>query len=433
MDNASTRPATGTLTSGARATATLAPGPLGAGVIALLVLAVFLNYVDRGNLATAAPLMKDELHLSSTQIGLILSAFFWSYAPGQLVAGWLAERINAYRTLAIGLAIWSIATALTGLATGFVMLIGLRLLLGVGESASFPCTSKLLAQHLPPHRLGGANGLIGIGLSLGPAFGTFAGGLLMARLGWRAVFVVLGAGTLLWLVPWFLATRRASALADTPSLQTAPSFRSVLTHRELWGASLGHFSANYAFYFVVSWLPLYLVKARGFSVSQMAEIGGLIYVVYAASAVTSGWLTDRWIRAGASVNRARKTAAIACHLVAAVSLMGVALGDQTVSMVSLFVAAAGFGLNTAGIFAIGQTLAGPRAAGKWVSVQNGFGNLAGIVAPIVTGVVVDQTGAFYWAFIVAGCVSLAGVLGWGVIVRKVAPVCWAPQPGAAAA
>src|SRR5260370_37945824 len=99
---------------------------IGPTVVPLLAVAIFINYVDRGNLATAAPLIKDQLKLSNTQIGLLLSAFFWTYTPGQLLAGWLAERINAYRTLAIGLALWSLATAATGLAAGVVALIALR-------------------------------------------------------------------------------------------------------------------------------------------------------------------------------------------------------------------------------------------------------------------------------------------------------------------
>ena len=176
---------------------------------------------------------------------------------------------------------------------------------------------------------------------------------------------------------------------------------------------------------MISWLPLYLVKARGFSVAEMAGIGGLIYVVYAASTVLTGWLTDRWIRAGASVNRVRKTAAVACHVVVATSMLCCAVGDATTSVVSLFVAGAGFGLNQAGIFAIAQTLAGPSAGGKWMGVQNCIGNLAGIVAPVITGMVVDRTGQFFWAFIIAGGVSLTGIFCWAVLIRRVSPVNWA--------
>jgi MFS family permease len=398
---------------------------LGAGVVGLLALAVFINYVDRGNLATAAPLIKDTLGLSTVQIGLLLSAFFWTYTPAQILVGWLAEKINAYRTLAFGLAIWSLATALTGLASGFVALFALRLALGIGESAAFPCSSKLLAQHLPEHRLGWANGLIGVGLALGPAFGTYFGGMMMAQVGWRPVFLVFGGMSLLWLVPWLLATRHQSAHADRPSETTrAPSFAALLRRRETWGASLGHFCGNYAFYFVISWLPLYLVKARGFSVAEMAQIGGLIYVVYAASTMATGWLSDRCMAAGASANFVRKTIAVIGPVGVAGAMLGCALGDRETAVFGLFAAGLFFGFGTPNVFAIAQIVAGPRAAGKFVGVQNFWGSVAGISAPIVTALVVDTTGQFTLAFVVAAAISLIGILGWVVMIRRIAPIAW---------
>jgi MFS family permease len=398
------------------------------GIVALLALAVFINYVDRGNLATAAPLMRSEMNLSNTEIGMLLGAFFWVYTPGQLLAGWLAEKINAYRTLAIGVALWSLATIATGFATGFATVLALRLVLGLGESAAFPCSSKLFGEHLPPHRLGFANGMVGVGLALGPAFGTFGGGLLMANLGWRPVFILFGLVSLLWLVPWFAMTRQASRHADKPKATTAPSYLAVLRQRAAWGACLGHFAGNYAFYFVILWLPLYLVNARGFSVGQMAVIGGVIYVVYAISAQLTGFASDYWMRAGASATLVRKSFAVTSHLGGATSLLICTLGGPALSVAGLFLAAICFGFGTPTIFAIGQTLAGPRAAGKWIAVQNCIGNLAGVVAPAVTGFMVDRTGQFTPAFLIAGAVSLLGVLGWGVIIRRVEPVDWS-EPG----
>jgi MFS family permease len=400
---------------------------LGVGVVGLLALAIFINYVDRGNLATAAPLMKDQLRLSNTQIGLLLSAFFWTYTPGQILSGWLAEKINAYRTLALGVAIWSLATAATGLATGFAALFALRLALGVGESAGFPCSSKLLAQHLPPHRLGAANGLIGVGLALGPAFGTFTGGLLMARLGWRPVFMLFGLASLLWLIPWRAMTRAASIEADAaPKDPPAPSFAAILRQREAWGAGLGHFAVNYTFYFVITWLPLYLVKARGLSLTHMAELGGIIYVIYATSAQTTGWAADRWMAAGGGDTLVRKTFCVASHLGCCACMAACALGGPMTSIVSLLLAGVFFGFTTTHMYAIGQTLAGPRAGGKWMGVQNGMGNVAGIIAPLVTGFVVDRTGQFSAAFAIAAAISLTGVVSWGLIIRRVAPVAWSP-------
>ncbi|HXU98880.1 MAG TPA: MFS transporter, partial [Caulobacteraceae bacterium] len=256
------------------------PLAIGAAVVPLLALSVFINYVDRGNLATATPLMKDQLDLSAGQIGLLASAFYWTYTPGQPIAGWLAHRLNPYRTLGLGLALWSLATAATGLVSGFAALIVLRLLLGIGESAAFPCSSKLLAQHLPSSRLGAANGLIGVGLALGPAFGTWAGGNLMAAAGWRPAFLIFGAVSALWLIPWWRATRHLDREAMAAPAVPSPSYRQILARRDAWGAAIGHFCSNYGFYFVISWLPLYLVKARGMSMGEMAGVGGMIYGVY---------------------------------------------------------------------------------------------------------------------------------------------------------
>jgi MFS family permease len=404
-----------------------APRPLalGAGVVFLLALAVFINYVDRGNLATAGPVIKDELRLSATQLGLLLSMFYWTYTPGQILAGWLGERINPYRALALGLGLWGLATALTGFASGFAMLIGLRLLLGLGESAIFPCSSKLLGQHLPPDRNSHANALIAAGLALGPAFGTYAGGLLLGPLGWRGLFILFGVASLAWLVPWLLATRRLSAEADAePAGDEAPSFLAILARREAWGACLGHFCNNYAFYFVVSWLPTYLVKAQGFSTARMAQAGGMVYLIYAASSLATGWASDRWLKSGASPNRVRKTFSVTSHLVTAAALVVCALGDSTTSLIALGVAGVAFGLNTATIYASGQTLAGPRNAGKWIAVQNCAGNVAGLVAPFLTGVVVDRTGNFSLAFVLAGAITLFGVAAWGLVIRRIAPLDW---------
>jgi MFS family permease len=394
-------------------------------VVTLLAVVGFINYVDRGAIATAAPLMKDALSLTNTQVGILLSAFFWTYTPCQLLAGWLAERSGAGRVLAVGLAVWASATMLTGLAGGFAMLLGLRLLLGLGESAFFPCSSKLLAQALPPHRLGAANGGIGAGIALGPAMGTLIGGLLMAQFGWRAVFLLFGLISLLWLWPWLTATRPAGGAAGAPTpAGPVPRFAAIARRRAAWGAALGHFCSNYALYLVVFWLPLYLVKGRGLSLVNMALVGGLIYVVYAASAAVVGWASDRWMAAGASANRVRKTTMVAGNLGVAGCLLACAFGGPMLAVASLLITAVFMGFQSPMVFSIGQTLAGPGAAGKWVGFQNCIGNVAGIVGPLLTGWLVDRTGGYVWALAAAAAVSLLGALAWGVLLPKVAAIDW---------
>jgi len=394
-------------------------------VVALLAVAIFINYVDRGNLATAAPLIQRQLKLNNTEVGLLISAFFWIYVPGQLVAAWLVTRINAYRTLAIGLALWSAATILTGLATGFAALLALRLVLGLGESAGFPASSKLLAQHLPVNRLGTANAMISNGIMLGPAAGTFFGGLIMVHAGWRVLFIVFGAASLLWLVPWLLSTRALSAEATSEARTAAgPSLRQMLARPELWGASVGHFAANYPFYLVLSWLPLYLVKAHGYSLTRMAELGGAVYVLSAAVALAGGLAADRWMAGGAASNRVRKVMVGVASIVAIVCMLMCALGDPKVAIAGLLLSSISNGLGSFNLYAIGQTLAGPVAAGRWMGVQNCLGNVSGILAPLITGAIIDATGKFQLAFLAAAFVAAIGLVCWTVVIRRVEPIDW---------
>jgi MFS family permease len=398
-------------------------------IVPLLALALFINYVDRGNLATASPLIKDELKLSNTELGFLTSAFFWTYTPAQLLIGWLIERFGATVVLAASVATWSAATAFTGLSSGFAMLMLLRLMLGLGESAAIPCTSKLLANYLPAEKLGLANGVVGAGIALGPAFGTLAGGLIMVELGWRASFLLFGVASLLWLWPWLAVTREARATAPRSTADETPSYFSIVSERAAWGTMLGHFSANYTLYFVLSWLPLYLVKEHGYSLVQMAQLGAFVYLVYAVTSAAFGWISDRLIDTGFGVNGVRKSVIVAGHLGAALCLLASAAGDSRMAFAGLVGSGAFFGLTGCSVFAIAQTIAGPRAAGKWVALQNCVANTAGIIAPLITGFIVDKTGQFTLAFAVASAIAVAGAAGWGLVVPRVAPIAW-PSRGA---
>jgi MFS family permease len=408
--------------------------PFSGVVVVLLALAAFISYVDRGNLATAAPLIKDQLGLNNTQIGILLSAFYWVYAPGQLLAAWLAAKINAYRTLTVGVAIWSAATVLTGLAQGFVMLLVLRFFLGLGESATFPASSKLLAQHLPPRRLGSANALISAGNMLGPAAGTFFGGLLIAHAGWRLQFVIFGGLSVLWLAPWLASTRALSSDdAHARSKCLEPAFRVLMGRRELWAASIGQFANNYAAYLVISWLPLYLVKIQGYSITAMARLGGMVYVLSAVFTLIAGFLADRWMARGASSNLVRKSFIGSASAIAVVCMLMCAMGGPKLPIAGLLLSSLGHGLGAFNFYAIGQTLAGPAAAGKWVGVQNCIGNISGIVAPVITGLIVDATGNFTLAFLIAACIAGTGLFLWTIGIGRIEPIVWRSVGGPALA
>ncbi len=392
-------------------------------VVSLVTLSVFINYIDRGNLATAAPIMQDELHLSAGELGVLLSAFYYGYVVCMPATGWLAERFGARAVLAAGVMLWSFATFGTGFAGGFGALLALRILLGIGESVAFPCAAKLLANAVDLGRLGLANGVLSFGYLLGPAVGTLVGGYLMARFGWRPVFIGFGAMALLWLLPWRRTVIVEARTADVGG-EPPPAFAEILRQRALWGASLGHFAANYGYYFIVSWLPFYLVKARGFSIDSMAATASWAYLVNAVAALTMGWAADRWIRAGHSPNLVYKTIMAVAHLSGIACMIGMVALSQTGSLISLFAFELISGFSYPGLFAIPQIIAGPAATGRWVGIQNAAGNAAGLIAPAITGILVERTGRFDLAFALGAAVNVLGLIGWVLILPRVAPLKW---------
>ena len=392
-------------------------------VLVLLAISVFINYVDRGSLSIAAPLLKDELRISASQLGVLLSAFFWTYACMQLFSGWLVDRLNVNWVFAGGFFLWSAATAATGLIHTFSVLLFLRMLLGTGESVAYPSYSKILALNFPEEHRGLANAVISAGLVLGPGFGMLLGGLLMARVGWRPSFLVLGLVSLIWLVPWF--TWMPKSCAAIPADRAgAPRLAEFLRLRSAWGTCAGLFAGNYLSYFLITWLPFYLVRERHFSVDNMAKIGGIVYLLGGCFALLAGWLSDRWIVSGATPSRVRKTFTGGGLALAGIFVGLAVVGGPLYCVAALILGVIFFGVYCSNVWAITQTLAGPQAAGRWTGFQNFVGNLAGVVAPATTGFVLDRTGHFYWAFAILTVLALTGASSWVFLVGRVEPVVW---------
>jgi MFS family permease len=405
----------------------------------MLAAVLFINYVDRGTMPTAAHLMQGDLHLNDVQMGTLLSAFYWTYATLQIPVGWLAERYGAQRILAAGLTLWASATMLIGAAHTFAALLSLRLLLGVGESAGFPCVSKLLAAAVPVKGLGTANGIVGFAYLFGPAVGTYAGGWLMAQLGWRSAFLVFGALSLLWLWPWSRTAVPAGtgagaddAAAARAGEEDSPTLWMILKHPALWGTGLGLFSSNYTFYFMLSWLPSYLVRERGFSTIEMGELAGSAYLVNAVFALGAGWAIDRFIRRGGSVNTGYKSVMAIAHIGSVLCMVCMGLGSRPLAIACMFIYQALCGASSPGVYAMCQILAGTRASGRWVGIQNSLGNFAGFVSPLLTGFIIQSTGRFTLAFLVAAVVSMLGLIGWIWMVPRLAQIKWKPAAANAA-
>lgn len=383
----------------------------------LLLISAWLNYIDRGTLSVAAPVLGPEFGLDPSRVGTLLSAFFWTYAGLQPFAGWIAERYPVKWVYAAGFAVWTLATLLTGFAGGFASLFACRALLGLGESVAYPCYSKIITTQMPEHRRGLANALIDAGTKGGPALGTYLGAVLIAEYGWRWYFIGIGALPLVWLLPWSrvrLNTHIASAAQDA-----APTLGDLLRNPSFWGTSFGLFFFNYLFYFLLTWLPSYLVNERGLSLKSMGIVGALPWIATVFASIGFGIASDRWIGNGQSPRRLRPRVLIAGQLLCAAALPFTTLPNPGTAFVFLLVSFSGLGVATSNLWAFTQTLAGPALAGRWTGAQNGFGNLGGVVAPIVTGMLVQRTGNFYFAFVAAAvAVLISGACYTWVAIRS---------------
>jgi ACS family D-galactonate transporter-like MFS transporter len=395
-------------------------------VVILLVISVIVNYVDRSNLSIAVPLLQRQFALSPLQVGSLLSAFFWMYALLQItgVAGWLSDRFPVGWVMVVGYFVWSAATIATGLTSSFAALFIARLLLGAGESVAYPCYSRVFAE-LPQQHRGRANALIDAGTKLGPAVGAFIGGLLLVHAGWRMLFVVLGAGGLLWLIPWVRAMPRTERKREAEDATPLPSIAKLLRVGSAWGTFLGHFCGNYFFYFLLAWLPNYLVVEEKLSIGAMSRLTSAVFLLIASSTLVTGWISDRLIAGGCSPTRVRRTVVVGGLAVASSFLaLGFLHRNLAVSVGVLAVGCVGYGEYSSNHWAISQTLAGPAMAGRWTSLQNGIGNLSGIAAPWIAGLIVQINGSSRLAFAVAGAVALAGAFFWAILVPRVEPVQW---------
>jgi MFS family permease len=395
-------------------------------IVLLLMISVIINYIDRSNLSLAAPLIRQQFALSPLQIGSLLSAFFWTYALMQItgIAGWLSDRFPVGWVMVGGYVLWSGATVITGLVSRPTTIYIALLLLGVGESVAYPCYSRIFAE-LPQEHRGRANALIDAGTKLGPTTGLFVGGLLLVHFGWRMLFILLGGGGLLWLPPWIKAMPRFGRRVEVESAAGLSSMVKLLRLPCAWGTFLGHFCGNYFFYFMLAWLPTYLVGEEKMSIGAMSRLSSAVFLLIATCTLIAGAISDRLIAAGASPTRVRR-AAVVGGLGVASSLLALAFvhHNLSLSIAVIAVACVGYGAFASNHWAISQTLAGAAMAGRWTSLQNGIANLSGIVAPWIAGLIVQINGSSRLAFVITGGVALVGAFLWGLLVRRVEPVDW---------
>ncbi|MGA3190777.1 MAG: MFS transporter, partial [Bryobacteraceae bacterium] len=363
--------------------------------------------------------------------GLLLSSFFWTYAAMQIVAGWLIDRYSVYWIFAAGFFLWSGATALTGLAGGFLTILALRLLLGIGESVAYPAYAKMIAQGISHQHRGLANGLIDAGCKAGPALGLWIGAKVISSYGWRPLFVGVGLISMLWLIPWIWITLRTTASAEHnvihSGLEVGPGLVEIASQRSAWGTFLCLFCGNYTWYFLLTWLPWYLTRERHYSDQAVGTFGSMAFWAVGGASLISGIVSDRLVQRGGSPTLVRKSFA-AGGLIGAIVIVGVPLlQSQAASLAVLIFACISFGCYSSHPWLISQTLAGPAAAGRWSGMQNAVGNLAGVIAPWVTGLIVRDTGHFAYAFAVVGVILALGAASYLILIGRIETIVWRPK------
>ena len=395
-------------------------------LIGLLALAALINYLDRATLSVALPLIATDLALSPTAKGLVLSAFFWSYALMQVPVGLVADRWNLRWLYAGAFALWSVACGLTGAVGGLAALILVRIILGVGESVYLPCSLKLVSTFFPSRDRGLPSGILDSGTRLGLAIGAPLVAFLTVRYGWRTMFFIVGFLALVWLLPWLLvypSQHPNSAVASQGEERTLQKPRpwQLTMDRNLLGCCLGFFCYGYYQYLLVTWLPDYFVRVRHFTLLEAGAYASLTYLVWAISAPLGGWISDRLIRRGWNETRVRKgvlTVAFSTGLL----LIPAALVANAMSAVLLVAAASLVGLSTANLLVIFQCCAPRGQVGAWMGMGNFIGNIGGVLSPLVTGILISRTGSYSPGFALAPVVLIAGLLSFWFIVGELKPL-----------
>jgi len=392
-------------------------------VVILLSLGMVIAYVDRANLSSVLvlPSFREWIGLDDRGRGLLNSAFFWSYALMQIPMGWIVDRYGTKRPYAVGFAVWSLASASTGMAQSVGQLASARLALGIGESVSTAASLRWIRLNCVEKERGLATGILFAGTKIGAAIGAPLTVALVTRFDWRWMFILCGLFGLFWLAAWIIGVRddAGAALAPKEPVSTKENFRigDLLGESALWGILLGTFAYNYFVYFCLTWLPAYLTEARHLSPAAMSFYTMFSFAGMGTVGILAGWAADRIISRRGKPVRIRRLFTLAGFVAASTEAIGIMSASDKAALFFAIFSLAGLGLATANYWALTQTIFPPGTIGRMVGFQNFASNLSGVVAPIITGWLKYKTGGYEaagWAIL---AVLIVGLLSYGLLVR----------------
>lgn len=406
-------------------------------VLGLITVGTMLNYLDRAVLGVAAPSMMQDLAIDPVLMGLVFSAFSWTYAAAQIPGGAFLDRVGARLSYAWSVGLWSLFTLLQGFSTGLVSLLSYRLGLGIAEAPCFPTNSRILSTWFPQHERARATSAYSIGQYFGLAFLSPLLFWVVGAFGWRTLFIAAGSAGILFAILWLRLYRDPHESASVNAAELAyieaggglshrmvrtpfrwTNIARLLRHRQILGASIGQFAGNSTLVFFLTWFPTYLATERHMEWLKVGFYAVLPFIAASAGVLAGGFVSDMIIKRTGSANLGRKLPILSGLLLASTIVLANFVDENEIVIAILSVAFFGQGMVNLGWTLI-TDVAPKNLIGLTGGVFNLCANLAGIVTPLVIGFIVARTGSFFYALAYIGVVAIIGALSYIFVVGDV--------------
>jgi MFS transporter, ACS family, D-galactonate transporter len=408
-------------------------------ILALVAIGTMINYLDRTVLGIAAPFLTKDLGLSPTQMGLVFSAFSWSYAALQIPGGIFLDRFGTRVTYFLSVVFWSLFTAAMGLVRSLNALVLTRVGLGVFEAPCFPANSRVLATWFPQHERARANSIYAVGQYAGLGFLSLPLFWITQEFGWRGLFFIVGGLGVAFGVVWWMLYRNPAESRTVNEAELAyieaggggeyrgeplrfkwSHIGALLKHRQVLGASIGQFGGNSTQVFFVTWFPTYLVRARGMTFIQAGVMTALPYIAASIGVLLAGVVSDGILKRTGSANLARKLPIVGGMLLASTIILAnyVPAGRDWLVILVMSIAFFGQGMTNLG-WTVVSDIAPKKLIGLTGGIFNFSANLAGIVTPLVIGITFQATGTFVGPLMYIAAVALVGALSYSVVLGDI--------------
>ncbi|MBI4892843.1 MAG: MFS transporter [Acidobacteria bacterium] len=382
-------------------------------VVAFIFAGILVSYIDRGNLGIAAPAIMRDYSFEPARMGVLLSAFFWTYALFQIPAGALVDRYGIRLTYAAAFLLWSLASASIGLSRGLMDILVLRLVLGLAEAVGPIASLSFIRRNFQGAEIGLPTAIYIAGQNLGPAAGTLLGTILIQHYGWRAMFILTGLVALIWLPGWLALAPRGEARNGSAGEAVPVSglpWREVLAMPAAWAMSACVFFSSYYWYFLLTWVPTYLTASRGFTLVEMGRILSGPLFVMAVMNIVGGYVADRLAKRVGSAFRVRVWFCAGGYIGSGAILLLLLLPGREAVLPVLLVSVVATGIGNANYWALSQQTAPSHLVGRAIGLLNTISQLAGVAAPLVTGWILGPEKQFGVALAIAGICPLLASL-----------------------